>query len=157
LEDREALQTMYLALLDKLSSHAEAYGDFELGIDYGRRGLRLDRARESTHRRLMRLLYLSGDRIGAIRQFERCRQALADDLSVQPSQATVALYDQIRSDCLQESALRPIADDRRHPAVTRQSAGASAELAANLEQLQSLLIELGHRLHAVQLSLPRPR
>jgi len=46
----------------------------------------------------MRLLYLAGDRTGALRQFERCRNALSDELGVAPGQRIRALYERIRAD-----------------------------------------------------------
>ena len=76
LYERERLQYMYLAMLDKLMAYCEAHHHYETGISYGIRTLRYDRARERTHRRLMRLQYLAGDRTSALRQYERCLSAL---------------------------------------------------------------------------------
>src|SRR5713101_6217484 len=59
LYERERLQGIYLALLDKLMSYCEARRDYETGLLYGMRILCYDRARERTHRRLMRLHYRS--------------------------------------------------------------------------------------------------
>ena len=69
---------MYLAMLDKLICYCEAKRKFELGLLYGTLILRYDRAHERTHRRLMNLHYLSGDRTAALRQFERCAAALEE-------------------------------------------------------------------------------
>jgi two-component SAPR family response regulator len=77
LYERERLQNMYLVMLDKLMCHCEAMREFELGLFYGSQILRYDRAHERTHRQLMSLQYLSGDRTAALRQFERCVAALA--------------------------------------------------------------------------------
>ena len=60
--------------------------------------LREDRARERTHRRLMRLYYLAGDRTGALRQYERCAAALRQELDVEPSRRTSELERRIRRD-----------------------------------------------------------
>ncbi len=96
--ERERLQSMYLDLLHKLMGHAEAHGDFEAGLGYGTAILRIDHARERTHRRMMRLRYLAGDRIGALRQFERCVAALRQELDVEPARRTLELWEQIRTD-----------------------------------------------------------
>lgn len=96
--ERERFQTMYLAMLDKLMLYFEAHQEYETGHAYGMRILKYDRARERTHRRLMRLLYLAGDRTGALRQYERCVAALAEELNVKPSERTRQLYDQVRRD-----------------------------------------------------------
>jgi DNA-binding SARP family transcriptional activator len=100
LYERERLQGMYLAMLDKLVGYCEAHQDYDAGLDYGTRILRYDRARERTHRRLMRLHYLAGRRTAALRQYERCVAALDEELGVRPAKHTVALYQQIRVDQL---------------------------------------------------------
>lgn len=100
LYERERLQNMYLAMLDKLMVHCQAIHEFEAGLDYGTRVLQLDRAHERTHRRLMNLYALAGDRSAALRQYERCVTALDEELGVKPSQITTALYQQICADQL---------------------------------------------------------
>ncbi len=105
--ERERLQTNYLIMLDKMMSYCEAQEKYETGLAYGLRVLRYDRARESTHRRLMRLHYLAGDRTAALRQYEHCVAALNEELGVKPSRLTVALYDQIRLDEFQAVVARP--------------------------------------------------
>ena len=105
--ERERLQTNYLMMLDKLMSYCEANEKYETGLTYGLRVLRYDRARESTHRRLMRLHYLAGDRTAALRQYDHCVTALNEELGVKPSRLTVALYDKIRSDDLYAVVAQP--------------------------------------------------
>lgn len=102
LYERERLQSMYLAMLDKLMSYCDVYHDYETGLLYGMRILCYDRARERTHRQLMRLYYLLGDRAEALRQYERCATALDEELNVSPSKSTIALYKQIQADQLAE-------------------------------------------------------
>jgi DNA-binding SARP family transcriptional activator len=102
LYERERLQSMYLAMLDKLMSYCETQRDYETGLLYGMRIMCYDRARERTHRRMMRLHYLNGDRSSALRQFEQCAAALDEELNAIPSKNTVALYEQIRADQLDE-------------------------------------------------------
>jgi hypothetical protein len=89
---------MYLSMLDKLLDYCEAQSEPEAGLMYGQQILRYDRARERTHRRMMRLHYLAGDRTSALRQYHSCVQALAEELDVGPAKSTVALYNQIRAD-----------------------------------------------------------
>jgi DNA-binding SARP family transcriptional activator len=100
LYERERLQHLYFAMLDKLTTYHEAHRNFELAKSFAERILYHDRAREYTHRQLMRLRYLSGDRTGAIRQYESCSRALHEDLDIEASDATVRLYEQIRTDRL---------------------------------------------------------
>jgi DNA-binding SARP family transcriptional activator len=94
--ERERLRAMYLAILEKLMVNAEAVGNLSDGLWYGEQVLRHDRASERTHRRLMALRYLSGDRTGAMRQYESCVRALAEELDVAPGSATRELDGIIR-------------------------------------------------------------
>jgi DNA-binding SARP family transcriptional activator len=97
---------MYLAMLDKLMSYCEVQHDYETGLLYGMRIMCYDRARERTHRRIMRLYYLLGDRAEALRQYERCAAALEVELGISPSKSTQALFRQIQADQLDEQTTR---------------------------------------------------
>jgi len=96
--ERERLQTMYLAMLDKLIDSCQAQGQYERGLGYGATILRYDRAREGTHRRMMQLYCLAGDRSSALRQYEQLVHALREELDVEPSRRSVLLREQIRAD-----------------------------------------------------------
>lgn len=136
--ERERLQNMYLAMLDKLMCYCEAKQKFEQGLLYGTLILRYDRAHERTHRRLMSLHYLSGDRTAALRQFERCAAALEEELGVKPDKHTSALYQKIRADQ---------ADAPGH-APSTESIAATASLAdilRHLKQIQTMLAEIQNR------------
>jgi len=102
IQEREGLQNHYLSMLDKLMSYCEVRHDYEASLLYGMRIMCYDRARERTHRRMMRLYYLLGDRAEALRQYERCATALDEELGVSPSKSTLALYRQIQADQLEE-------------------------------------------------------
>ena len=104
LYERERLQNMYLAILDKLLSVCEEQGDSAAGWKYAACILRHDPACERTHQRLMRLYYQAGDRASGLRQYERCVTALRNELGVKPSRQTVELYERICADDLQERA-----------------------------------------------------
>lgn len=103
LYERERLRGMYLAMLDKLMGGCEVYQEYETGLMYAGQILRHDRAREQTHRRMMRLYFRAGDRTAALRQYEHCRVALDEELDVTPTDATTALYEQIRANRLDDS------------------------------------------------------
>ncbi len=93
--ERERLRAIYLAMLEKLLGYCEATGRLDEGLVHGERLLRHDRAHERAHWRMMRLSYLAGDRTGALRQFEKCRSALKEELGVEPGRLVSTLYDQI--------------------------------------------------------------
>lgn len=106
-EKREHYKEMYLTALEKMMIHAELNGQYEIGIAYGNRILNHDRLIESAHQHLMRLYYLAGYRIKAIRQYERCVAILQQELGVQPSQETIWLSEQIKADTLSYDGLFP--------------------------------------------------
>jgi DNA-binding SARP family transcriptional activator len=78
LYDRERLQNIYLVILDRVVAQAEMNHDYDKGIEYANRILRCDRTHENAHQHLMRLRYLSGDRTGALRQYDHCAAALKE-------------------------------------------------------------------------------
>jgi DNA-binding SARP family transcriptional activator len=101
LYERERLQHLYLAMLDKLMDYSEMRGAYEEGLAFGQSILQHDKARERTHRRLMRLHYCAGDRTAALRQYQKCIASLKEELDVQPADRTRLLYEMIREDKLQ--------------------------------------------------------
>ena len=138
LYERERLQNMYLAMLDKLMCHCEAHRKFELGLLYGSIILRYDRAHERTHRHLMNLQYLSGNRTAALRQFERCVAALNEELGVRPDKHTTALYQKIRTaDAEPDLSLA-------HAAPVADEAGAVSlnDVLQRLKLIQSVLTDI---------------
>jgi DNA-binding SARP family transcriptional activator len=96
--ERERLKALYLSLLERLLAYCEATSRAEEGVTHGELLLRYDRAHERAHRRLMRLRYRAGDRTGAIRQFERCCEALREEFGIAPGERTRLLYEQLKSD-----------------------------------------------------------
>lgn len=143
LYERERLQGLYLAMLDKLMAYCETGARYEQGIAYGALILRHDRAREQTHRRLMRLHSLGGDRTAALRQYERCVAALAEELGVEPTDHTARLCEQIRANCLETA--HPASPPALVPVPTSPSL---PSLLANLKQIQSALADLQQRLQS---------
>lgn len=97
LSERERLKQVYLEVLDELLVHCEASRNVEAGVAYATLALRSDPARECTHRALMRLYCLAGDRASALHQYERCFDALRHELRVEPDDETQALEREIRA------------------------------------------------------------
>jgi DNA-binding SARP family transcriptional activator len=142
--ERERLQNMYITILDKLIGYFEAYGFYEDGIIYGTRILGFDRARERTHRSLMRLYFLADDRTGALRQYMRCKTALDEELNVAPAKKTEKLYALIVED-------RPVSSfllDNHSSSL--EGAGIIIDLpqaTTHLKRLQEMLIDVQHSVH----------
>jgi DNA-binding SARP family transcriptional activator len=142
--DRHRFQYMYLTILDKLMDYYETQKDCEASIAYGNLSLHCDRAREQTHRRLMRLLYRTGDRTAALRQYQHCILALREELEVEPSTSTVELYEQIRTDRLDK-----MAPDR--PGTQLVPTQLPPEALDHLRQLQADLVHIMRQVeHDVQ-------
>jgi predicted ATPase/DNA-binding SARP family transcriptional activator len=119
------------AAFDLLIEGHERAGDPAAAVHAARAALALDPLEEAHHRRLMRLLALTGRRAEALRQFERCRQALARELAVEPAEATRALRDRILAD-------DPSGEGRRVPA----SAPARVTLLAALPGAETALARM---------------
>ena len=146
--ERERFQYMFLGMLDSLMGYSEAQQDYETAVTYGIEILRHDQAREHTHRSLMRLYYLAGNRSEALRQYERCAELLDKELSVQPANSTIALYHQIKDDHLSEL-----------PSPTPPTAIAAPTLTPNLaktlNQLKHLQITLCYLQEQTQQEIER--
>lgn len=95
--ERERLRQLAVGVLHQLVDQAIGAGHFAAGIQDVRRILALEGWREEAHRQLMRLLAESGQRSAALTQYETCRQLLAQELGVEPSAATTALYEAIKA------------------------------------------------------------
>jgi DNA-binding SARP family transcriptional activator len=93
---REAYARRVVALWGVLARHHEQRGDVVASLAAARRWEASDPWDEDAHRQIMRLLALQGHRGQAMAQFERCREVLVRELGVEPSDATVALAEQIR-------------------------------------------------------------
>lgn len=96
-EQRTWFHNQAIMAHDAWATHLQAQGAFDEGIRVARQLLNLEPTREASHRLLMALLALSGQRTDALRQFAQCRQLLAAELGVAVSAETAALHEQIRS------------------------------------------------------------
>lgn len=90
--ERERYQLLYLSTLSKLVGHYEVEGKYERALAHGDRILALDNTRERTHRQMMRLYWLLGDRSTALAQYKRCAQILQESLHLPPMAQTRQLY-----------------------------------------------------------------
>jgi DNA-binding SARP family transcriptional activator/predicted negative regulator of RcsB-dependent stress response len=84
---RDQARATLAARIDAL----ELGGDLPAALPLAEALVGLDPLREDAHRRLMRLLYLAGDRAAALRAFDRCEQQLKHELGTRPSPDTLAL------------------------------------------------------------------
>lgn len=140
--ERERLQTLYLAMLDKLMSFCEARQRFELGLGFGERALRCERSSERTHRQLMCLHYFAGNRAAALCQYERCALALHEELGVPPSARTSELYQQIRAGTLAHNSNHTAAALAPMSPSDEQIPGALRDIHSRLLQLTDVVAGL---------------
>ena len=94
---REVFQRQVSEALSKLALIYESCGELASAVDYSRQLADLVPWNEGNHRNLMRLLALNGMRSAALRQFQICSDCLERELDVAPSNATVALYEEIKA------------------------------------------------------------
>jgi DNA-binding SARP family transcriptional activator len=95
LPERRALQALLLAALEWLMRHRAAAARPEAAIQAGQHLLTHDPMREDIHRALMALYERIGNRRGALRQYDYCRDLLASELGVTPEAETEALHHRV--------------------------------------------------------------
>lgn len=96
--ERERARLLAIRGLTRLARLSEQRGDYQAALDALSRALSFDPLQEDLQRSAMRLHYLSGDRVGAIRRFEYLRDLLDEEIGVPPMAETQTLYDAIISD-----------------------------------------------------------
>jgi DNA-binding SARP family transcriptional activator len=93
--DRADVQTLQTQLLMELSRLHLARRDTEQAEGCFRRVVAADPANEEAHRALMHLYAQTGLRTRALRQYDRCRDALEEELGVKPSEETLEVAQEI--------------------------------------------------------------
>ncbi len=141
---REALTRMRHHAMLELAERLETKGDWREALGLHQLLLVEDPLQERQHREVMRLQFMLGDRESALIQFERCKQALFQDLGLEPLPETVALAERIRISQTLESdiAVQVLTTNALHvPLVGRESMLAS--LAASQAPMVLILGEPG--------------
>jgi DNA-binding SARP family transcriptional activator len=136
--------------LDKLMVFHASSGNFESAIACGERILEREDTREITHRGMMRLYWLLGDRDAAVAQYERCETILKQTLGIKPMPATRRLYNRML-----KNRYRPIrfgvddwgdqsrqSLDQVNPTHIERAIGRLHQLEAELEQTKAELRQI---------------
>jgi len=92
---RAELQHSLLWAVFVLTRHSLTMRDYALGIAILRRAISIAPWHEMSHRQLMRLLALSGQRKAALEQYLICARILERELGVRPSVSTEVLYEEL--------------------------------------------------------------
>jgi len=93
--ERERLRMLQSANLERLTEGYRRDGDYPNAIRSGKMLLDHDPWREDTLRRIMMLRYESGDRAGALQEYEQFTRRLQTDLQVAPMPETIACFESI--------------------------------------------------------------
>jgi predicted ATPase/DNA-binding SARP family transcriptional activator/Tfp pilus assembly protein PilF len=88
--DGQALRVLYI-----LTAYHQRRGELDLALQYAQRQLELEPWREEAYCQVMAILAVRGEHSAALRQYERCRQVLREELGVEPAQETRALHQRL--------------------------------------------------------------
>jgi DNA-binding SARP family transcriptional activator len=91
LVERERYYQLRLHAIEALCHQLTAAGHHAEAIDAGLAAVRAEPLRESAHKALIRAHLAEGNRWEAVRQYQRCRRLLLDELGLEPSPALRAL------------------------------------------------------------------
>jgi len=95
LPEREGLHQAYIKALERLILLEEEQRDYPLAIEHAERLLRYEPLHETTHRRLMGLHTLQGDRVSALRVYHTCVTVMERELGVEPNKETQEAYQRL--------------------------------------------------------------
>jgi SARP family transcriptional regulator, regulator of embCAB operon len=89
---RQRLRETHLRALDCTVDCAAANSEVAQAIQAAEDALAIEPFRETTYQRLMRVHAGAGNRAEGLRAYQRCRNVLAEELGVPPSEETEATY-----------------------------------------------------------------
>lgn len=96
-QERERWQQRIVSVLECLGGYHARRGEFATALPFAARLLEIEPWREETHRHMMQLLAQTNQRSAALQQYENARRVLQEELGVEPSAETNALYEKIRA------------------------------------------------------------
>ena len=102
---REHYHTLYLNVLLCIVERLRARSEYKKAIEYAQRVLAHDAANERAHQHLMFCYITLGERNKALGQYDECQRALQDELDVEPTRETQALYTWIKQAGKEASSL----------------------------------------------------
>ncbi|MEJ2709230.1 MAG: AAA family ATPase [Anaerolineales bacterium] len=139
--ERERYRRLFMRGMQELAQLNKAAGDFHAAIDVLERALAINPLQEDVQREIIHLLYLAGDRPGAIQRYDQLRRLLDEELGVPPMAETRRLYDAIVTGALEKPASSPSKPRQRRYIKTGKAADDTGHLPfvgrqQELEQLQ---------------------
>lgn len=94
--ESERFREKYLLAIDKLSGWYFDEGAYEQAISITQKVLEVEPLHEEAHRRLMQCYLQLGFRDKALRQFEKCKTSLYQQLNIGPNVQTMRLLEEIQ-------------------------------------------------------------
>ncbi|MCB0139338.1 MAG: AAA family ATPase [Caldilineaceae bacterium] len=115
IQQREHLRMLAIQGLESLVNDCLEQKAYAAGLNAARQLLQLEPWHENAHRQVMLLLALSNQRVAALNHFELCRRQLQNELGVDPSPDTVALYERIKAGEYEQSGKATVQPTTAHP------------------------------------------
>jgi DNA-binding SARP family transcriptional activator len=136
LVEREAYRGRFLACLEGRLIAAKQRSDWAEAIRISRRILAEDSFLEHVHREIMRCYGMMGDRVAALRHYEKLQLAFRQELGVSPARATTALFHRLRD------------DEGQHPDSVAPESSVERDFERRLELIQKHLHQLNQEVRA---------
>ncbi|MCB0164875.1 MAG: hypothetical protein KDI79_11655, partial [Anaerolineae bacterium] len=130
--ERAYYRTRYLETLLHQTRELRAHGEYSQAIAIAQTLLTVEPTSETAHQQIMACYLALGDRDAARRQFTSCREILREELGVEPSADTLALYNRSR----QIEIASPDAQPTNLPVPLTSFIGREAELDELKQRLQ---------------------
>jgi DNA-binding SARP family transcriptional activator len=145
LAEREAYRNRFLGCLEALLMAAKLRSDWRESIRIARRILAEDTFLENIHREIMLCHAMMGDRVAALRHYEKLQLVFRQELGVSPTRETTALYNRLRD------------DGGQRPEPTVPEATADRDVERRLALIQQHLHQLSQEVRAfASLVQPEP-
>lgn len=120
---REQYRRMLLQCLHRLVEYFLSMNDHELAQKYAWKQVEMEPWLEEGYQQLMLALAYGGQRSAALAQFNTCRRLLKEELGIEPSHKTAAIYETIRDDTIHDTL-----DDLIQDEVTLPMSGGESYL-----------------------------
>ena len=96
LEEREHYRDLFINILQKNIQSLKANGEYQRAISLAEKIISIDSVNEQAYQQLIFCQHALGNRSEALKSYEECARQLMDQLGVEPSEDTIALYEQIK-------------------------------------------------------------
>ena len=125
---REGWLQQMMQILHSLVEYHEVQGESAKVTHYASRQIELEPLRESAYRSLMRASAGQGQRNKALAYYEACRRLLDQELGVEPTVETTALYEKIKAEAFPTQA--PTSTDVQIPRLATPLVGRESDILA---------------------------